>query len=39
MNSSYKMSSDQLKYENGYVEDLYTDVIEGLDVKINVCLC
>ena len=33
LNSSYKMNSDSLKYNNGYIDDLYTDVIEGFDVK------
>ena len=33
LNSTHKMTSDLLKYSNGYIEDLYTDVIEGLDVN------
>lgn len=32
LNSSFKISSDVLKYSNGYIEDLYVDIIEGLDV-------
>lgn len=34
MNSSEKLSTNSLKYENGYIDDLYVDYIQGINVRI-----
>lgn len=38
INSSYKMITDSLKYSNGYIDDLYVDIIEGNNVITSISI-
>lgn len=33
MNSSEKLTTDSLKYANGYIDDIYVDYIQGINVR------
>lgn len=38
INSSYKMNTDSLKYSNGYIDDIYVDIIEGNNVITSISI-